>query len=269
VIQAFLDETGIHEQARICAIAGFIASVKQWQRFERLWDTLGPDAKDPGFHAKRFFARDPAGNRVRPYQDWTNERADKLLEGLVECVNRTDMHPIGAVVDVHAFRQYTLNQRRRLTGASWTLSGKLQTSGAPTKPYYLAFQSAIVQGLRRLKRLDWQVHFIFDQQNVLAPFALKLYNRFKTDPENKDWHRRMGDIAFRSREEAPALQLADLPAYSWYQIVLYGKAGVAKEVKYVLDSWADKNYELELFTIDAMNRLLSDKPQVKRRHYQV
>jgi Protein of unknown function (DUF3800) len=221
VLQAFFDESGILDRDRICVIAGFVASARQWIEFDKLWKRI-PDADITGFHAKRFFARDDKGKRVPPYTDWSDDRAAALLNGIVNAINHIDVQFLCSGVDVTAFRQYSLNARRHLTGAYWANKGqgKIKVSGAPTKPYYLAFQDVIVEALRCLKRMDWKVHFVFDQQHVLAPFALQLYSHMKRGIDEHPyqvitgrWGRRMGDIDFRSRQDAPPLQAADLLAY--------------------------------------------------------
>lgn len=259
MLQAFLDESGIHDQASLCVLAGFIGSAKQWKRFEESYATTGPDAITPGFHAKRLFAATPS--RVSPYKDWSDQRAQSLVVGLLNAIAKTDIHPFGAMLDVTAFREYSLEERRLLTGGH--REGKtVHLTGSPDKPYYVLFQSAIVEGLRRMKRPDWKLHFAFDQQNVLAPFALSLYEYMRNDPKMEDWSPRMGDISFKARLEAPALQAADLLSYCWYQVILHGRNGVDKIVATVLDVPAahKKDYELHFFSKQTMDRLLGRAP---------
>ena len=54
-LDALFDESGIHDGAKLCVIAGFIGTAKQWARFEELWR---PSATPP-FHAKEFFKSNP------------------------------------------------------------------------------------------------------------------------------------------------------------------------------------------------------------------
>src|SRR5574340_749190 len=67
--RAVFDESGTHSKSGWCVVAGFLGTVKQWTRFAGIW---GPYANRPGFHAKSFFVRDPQGERVKPYDGWSN-----------------------------------------------------------------------------------------------------------------------------------------------------------------------------------------------------
>jgi len=37
MIEAYLDESGIHDGAAVCVIAGYFGGPGQWHKFERLW----------------------------------------------------------------------------------------------------------------------------------------------------------------------------------------------------------------------------------------
>src|SRR5262245_13328833 len=148
VLKVYCDESGINDGDDFCVIAGFVATCARWTEFERRYRQLaGADAANPGFHAKKFFARDPRGQRVSPYNDWSDERADRLFTALLECVQKVDVHPIGSLIDIKAFEQYSLDQRIFLTGGYRNPHGKhkLVVSGSPERPYYVPFQSVIMQ----------------------------------------------------------------------------------------------------------------------------
>jgi hypothetical protein len=263
VLQAYLDESGIHDDAKYCVLAGFAGSTEQWKRFEELYSAVGKDAVTPGFHAQRFFARAPA--RVSPYAGWTEKRAENLIDGLLKAIFGSHIHPYGAIVDIEAFRSYSLEERAYLTGKSRDEKNSLLT-GAPEKPYYLVFQSSIIEALRKFKRVNWKVHFAFDQQNLFAPYAVILYQRMKASPEMKDWARRMGDLSFKARSDATPLQAADLFCHCWYQIMLHGSSKVDRRVKTCLDVMREyKDYELHFFSKASMDKMLSRAPETSGR----
>jgi hypothetical protein len=37
VIEAYLDETGIHDGAAFCVIAGYFGGPGQWKKFDNVW----------------------------------------------------------------------------------------------------------------------------------------------------------------------------------------------------------------------------------------
>lgn len=247
--KALFDESGIHDRAPICVVAGYIGSLSEWRRFDEAWE---PYSKDPGFHAKSFFARDNQGHRVPPYDSWDDERGQKYLGYLLESVTTLKLYPVGALVDVQAFRRYSKDERRLLTGGYATRSGKWKHSGAPTKPYYTVFIHAVLSALDRADRHDWKIHFVCDRQRQFAPLALKLYSRMKDDLEPIDSDR-MGAITFESRYEAIGLQAADLLAYCWYQFGQHGDHAFP-EVHQVLSSQREKT--LGLFTQMTMDKIV-------------
>ncbi len=251
-LKGFFDESGIHDRASVCVIAGYVGSLNEWRRFDALW---GPYANDLGFHAKEFFAKDPAGQRVKPYAGWTDAGAGDYLGHLLDAITSLKLYPVGALVDVRAFREYSEPERRLITGGEPKLSragtwtGKWMHSGAPTKPYFLAFWKAATEALTLLERNDWKVEFVFDRQDTYAPLALRLYDRLKVDLDEP----RMGAATFESRHVAVGLQAADLIAHSWHQFGTYGHQA-RPEVHRILS--AQRRDTLVAFTKDMMDKLV-------------
>jgi len=263
--QAYFDESGIHQRARLCIVAGYVGSVRQWKQFEALW---APYANSPEFHAKRFFSRDQVGRRVPPYADWDDAKAAAYLEQLLNAIRTVNVSPVGAIVNVQAFLGYSEEERRYLTGGYQPRLGKWTHTGAPTKPYYAAFIKAVMSAIEQVKRRDWRVDFVFDQQDTIAPLALQLYARIK-----KDWAvydpkmaNKMGNIMFRARKGAIALQATDLLAYCWYQEVLRGRAASA-DVHRVLKM--QRKNTLVLFTKESMDKLLGLRPATPGKTYTI
>ena len=44
MLEAYLDESGIHREASWCLVAGFVASSKQWRWFDDRWVSLTAEA---------------------------------------------------------------------------------------------------------------------------------------------------------------------------------------------------------------------------------
>jgi hypothetical protein len=248
-LKAVFDESGIHDGSSICVIAGYVGSLNEWRRFDSSWQD---HAKAPGFHAKRFFARDKAGQSVPPYVGWDNARRRDYLARLLDAVGSLKLHPVGALVDVRAFRGYTEDERRFITGGHASVAGKWVHSGAPTKPYYLAFWKAVMSALERPAPDGWKMEFVFDQQHVLAPLALRLYARLKNEL-GQPHSSRMGSATFESRDVAIGLQAADLLAHCWYQFGLYGHRA-SNEVHIVLSE--QKSDTIVAFTREMMDKLV-------------
>jgi len=271
VLSAYFDESGIHGNAPLCVIAGFMGSLRQWQRVEAAYlRAAGPDASDPGLHASEYFVRDPRGRRGGTYKGWSDDRAGRLLDGLVQAVATADVWPIIAALDVEAFRAYTTAERQQLTGR-YHEPGTPPLSGAPSKPYYLVLQSVVVQAAKRVKRSDLSVRFIFDAQDQFAPYARELYAYIQRVGLWEIPPRVLGDISFESRANALPLQAADLLAYLWYQRNARQREAIQPEVEAVFNQWAVTKNKLEGDFINkrTMDHLLGKGPIGESKTYLV
>jgi len=207
-LRAFLDETGIHAGARWCAIAGFLGSPRQWIDFDQAWRralTAAPGASD--FHAHEFF-----GGRS-PYRALLGSERRAFIDGLIGAVVDHRVFPFGAIVDAEAFMALSLGERRMLTGASRTET-RWKSSGAPSQPYYLAFEHCISIAPLRLARPGKVVDFFFDRQRSLAPWAIERFMEIKE--RRADLGPMLGTCAFAARGGVAPLQAADLLAYCWH-----------------------------------------------------
>src|ERR1700683_5218102 len=59
MIEGYIDETGIHDGATVCVIAGYFGGRGQWKRFEHDWRLALKDSEVPlaDFHALNFMKR--------------------------------------------------------------------------------------------------------------------------------------------------------------------------------------------------------------------
>lgn len=252
--KGFFDESGIHDGASVCVVAGYVGSLNEWRRFDETW---GEYANTPGFHAKEFFARDTAGNRVGPYRGWHDSRAEEYLSTLLTAITSLKLNPVGALVDVIGFHQYTEDERRLLTAGQVTHRGKWIQTGAPTKPYFIAFWKVVTSAVEVSDRADWKVEFVFDLQDQYESLALKTYARLKSEL-GEPYCGRLGPASFESRHAALGLQAADLLAYCWHQFGTHGHHA-RPEVHQVLSS--QRTDTLVAFTADMMDKLLGRAPE--------
>src|SRR5580704_15205583 len=85
MIQAYLDESGTHAQAKIVVTAGFLASYKTWRNFERQWQkVLNPDGGDRVFHATDCLGKDGYGD----FEGWPKKQRDDLVNALIPIVRK-------------------------------------------------------------------------------------------------------------------------------------------------------------------------------------
>jgi len=213
VIEAYCDESGIHDGAAFCVVVGFVGSRRNWQLFESSW------AKASGgvdFHGKEFFAR-VRGERVGPYKGWTDQKAEDYLIGLEDVVTSTDVHAIGSVINVRDFKALSLGDRKYLTGAIYRVRARrFRTSGAPTKPFFLGFGDCMAAAAAHVRKPNWKVNIVWDRQNEFAGLATKLFETALEIgvPGLQD---RLGELSFRPKTGLGGLQAADLLAHTAYK----------------------------------------------------
>ena len=223
------DESGIHGSAKVCIVAGYIGSVKQWCWFETDWEAILRRFDVRDFHSKEFFAFDPEGRRAGHYRrlsdpsvkcrygDWTDEKCDEFVGALLDVIERRNVLPLGAMIQTADFWALRYGERRFLTGGN--LDGnRWLSSGAPTKPYFLLFQHCLVEAGQRTKS-GKRTLFIFDQQKQYESRALETFNESYAGliVARNPIVRRLVGLVFHERSDAPGLQAADLYVHCWHR----------------------------------------------------
>ncbi len=220
MLVAYLDESGVHGDADVCVVAGYFGGVNQWRQFERQWKSILVKFDISGFHAHRFWAKSH-GRSVGEYIGWDKARRDRLIRELTSAITSRRIYPVAGAVDVKEWRSLTDDQRKWLSGAV-TQGETFLDPGARKKPYFLPFQSCIVNSVRYCKP-GVRIHYVCDLNKNLCGYGLDLFQKYKT--LSAKWGPSLGDIAFSSDADAVHLQAADLLAYQTYQ---YCKSRVLK-----------------------------------------
>lgn len=206
MIEAYIDESGIHDGAKVCIVAGYFGGRGQWRRFEQKWRRLlkhhGIEMSE--FHAKDFLKK----TRHEPFL----KAAAKLIRSCEK------LHPMGVGVFVDDFLSFSPEERMWMTGADVTEAGLLSSSGSPRKPYFLPFQFCI-QIACDYTPVGGRAHFFMGIDRAYAGWATDLFAQMQRgDP--RDWKERIGTIAFPLAKETPQLQAADLLVHLTYKHIL-------------------------------------------------
>jgi hypothetical protein len=205
MIQAYVDESGIHGDAPVCVVAGYFGRRNHWNHFESAWRK---ELHRFDFPLAEFHAKD---------QIKTNKHRPMLIE-LAKTIGKFQIYPVSMSLVVDDFRLFSHERKRWLTGASFH-QGKLVTSGAPSKPYFVPFQ-LLVQRVTDYAKPGSKAHFFCGLDTQFSEYARALFAKIKTDPPrpHSEWtsKSRVGDIAFPMASETPELQAADLLAHLTY-----------------------------------------------------
>ena len=209
VLRSYGDESGIHDGARFCVVAGLCGSPGQWKLFEKEWKAALGGV--PYFHSKEFFQRkNTALSSKSPYRGWDSGRANAFISGLLEVIRKRRIWPVGATVVIPDFMALTYGERCWLTGATFAngpQGARFVTHGSPDVPWHVGFSGLIADahGISRTARL----HFIFEVQREYGPYAMAAYERNKREVASNQ----LGNLIFADRIQEVALQAADLVSH--------------------------------------------------------
>jgi hypothetical protein len=207
MIEAYLDETGIHDGAAYCAIAGYFAGKGQWKKFEQCWRKALADFDVP---LEKFHALDLM-KRHKAFFGWQDQKHQAFLERLAEAITKYKIYPVSAGIIIEDFTALSLTQRRFLTGATM-FKGKAITSGCPNRPYFTPFQFCI-KCVVSYAEVGGKAHFFFGLDRPFAKYAQALYANLRNSKQPDPTRERLGTIGFPLASKTPQLQAADLLAY--------------------------------------------------------
>jgi hypothetical protein len=140
--------------------------------------------------------------------------------GAINATLSLDFGLVGVAINTKDFFALSLDERRWLTGGYMSQARRWKKQGAPNKPYFLAFQQAVMDAVKFTQDRDIggvhlgigePVHFVFDQQHEYESSARATFNALKRAPSSVK--ERIGDIVFTSKLRAIPLQVADFIAY--------------------------------------------------------
>lgn len=215
-------------QKKWCFVSGYMAPPEVWDSFNAAWLRICemiPDGRTKHFHATDFLYRGPDGRRAPAYRGWGNDDDGRFLVLLIFTIQAHGLVKVGGVVDVDAFRRYTLGERKFLTGARLNENGDFVTRGFPGRPYFVAFHSAVWHALKATAA-GAKVHFIFDRNRDHIGWSEELYYDVASALEEydlSDISSKMGRLGFASLQDEPGLQAADLRVHLWDQIFERGE----------------------------------------------
>jgi hypothetical protein len=204
MLDAYFDESGIHDGAEVCLVAGYFGGRGQWRKFEKLWQSVLGDFGLSHFHAKEV---------VKRRDSYPLQMA--LAEVIAKCHK---ISPVAFGIIVPEFFKLPLIERRFMTGATLTAAGKIKESGNPNRPYFAPFQPAI-RTVLGYAPVGGKAHFFFGLDTKFGEYAADLYRKLKENNIHQ-FQERFGTIAFPDAKDTPALQAADLMCHVVYQDML-------------------------------------------------
>lgn len=231
VLKVFMDETGIHDDSTMVAVAGYISRPKFWRAWTKDWNI----AKRP---IKVFHAADCA-NFYGEFQGWDKERRDKFVANLLPIIPAHELAGIVIGIRLDDFRE--------------AFEGRPELVEMFGTPYTACFQWAIsiIMEIASERGTGERIAFVHEVNDYKGE-ALKAFDYVKKYLNPRNIPITMG---FGSKADYPPLQSADVLAYEGGKF-LKNPTGTLRRAFTALDP--DKSWIIaRRYGKDNMDKLIS------------
>lgn len=210
MIRAYIDESGIHDGASVCVVAGYFGGQGKWRKFETAWKQMLRDFKVPmeKFHANRFYPEPKPGSFFCDEWKGDYKKFQWAIADLIAA--NTKLTPVSHGLLVPDFWSFSVDERRFMTGAR-KRNGKLETQGCPDKPYFVPFQY-VVSKICKYATVGSKAHFFFGIDRPFYNYATVLFKQMETDELREGslaWKQRLGKPEAPKAANTAQLQVAD------------------------------------------------------------
>jgi hypothetical protein len=189
-LRVFLDETGIHQDAPVTAIAAYFAHPKRWEKFERRWlETLA------AFHLKQFHMSEYVHSRGA-FEGWTKEKHLALATKLFPIIPEYARWGVAVAMVKAEFDE--------------GLRGYPKTREALGDPYGCCFNWLISIVLERIQEMGREVRLEFiHEDNDYTATAQETWKAIC----QRDTYKQLASFSFAPKSEFVGLQAADV--FAW------------------------------------------------------
>lgn len=210
MIEAYLDESGIHSGASICVIAGYFAHAREWKKFEGDWRKVlsGQLVPMEKFHAKDLF------KKTGFFHQWGKRTHEMFVNEILDTILRYKVFPVSSGILVEDFNSFSLEERRYLTGATFFHHHGKLVGGCPSKAYFVPFQRCVMK-VADYTPTRGRAHFVFGLDRTFYRYANDLFRDMKIKAPLL-WRKKLGSSTFPLAAETPELQAADVLTYLTY-----------------------------------------------------
>ncbi len=220
MIEAYIDESGIHDGALICVVAGYFGGRGRWKKFEADWKRLLRQFDVPmeEFHAKDLY---PAARGWFRHH-WNGDHSGFLGAIGDTIASHPKIAPISVGIVVNDFNQFPLDMRRYFTGATLRTGKRVIGTGCPNKPYFVPFQRLIIN-VCDYAPVGGKAHFFFGLDRPFYEYATVLFKQIADSPRRGpgfEWKDRLGEPSYPLAKETAQLQAADFLANLTYHHML-------------------------------------------------
>jgi hypothetical protein len=195
MLTGYMDETGNtkDERQRFAGMAGLVAPLENWEKFEARWKRILGEFKIPYFHMKDF------ANFKGFHKGWHEQKRRKLFGKLMTCIAMAYPIPVGSICSSEDFRSLSAEHKKLLID-----------------PYFLSFVHCVTVPSLWVENAPPGVKLamVFGEHGEFQSRARRYYEEmrdtFVVGP-------RLHPPEFRDMRDLVPLQAADIVAYELYK----------------------------------------------------
>ncbi|HEV3511963.1 MAG TPA: DUF3800 domain-containing protein [Candidatus Sulfotelmatobacter sp.] len=204
MLQAYIDDSGTHDRAHNCLVAGYWGGVKEWRYFEWQWKQVLLAEGIEEFKANEFWPR-LKEKRIGPYKSWTDERHAKFINNLLTIIEQRNITPFACGFLSEEWNKLPELWQRVFSGAK---------DEAQIKPLAMPLLLSIGNAVHYCKP-GKTMHFVVDYDQRISGRMAQVFTRLKQFTRERDGalNMKLGELTFADSREASPLQAADLLAY--------------------------------------------------------
>ncbi|HWM93575.1 MAG TPA: DUF3800 domain-containing protein [Thermoanaerobaculia bacterium] len=204
ILKGYYDGSG-NEEDRFLSLAGFVASIEVWERFERCWLETLQAAPHPCPHFHTYDAH----QRIKVFDGWTQQEVRSLLHSLLNnCVFPATIEPLADIYSAPFFGVYCSIDKEEFERACVEIPS-LRAKGRAAVCAEFITDTA-------LKRLPQKggLQLYFDSNEKFKGKIETEWNKAKKKPAGKRGPLEMiSQITSADMKTTPGIQAADILAW--------------------------------------------------------
>ncbi len=200
VLATRLPDACAADSARICAVAGYLGTEAQWEKFVPRWESVLAGAEIKAFDTTDY------EHGEGEFAGWNAGQKTEFLQKLLDAIKESGLVAIGSALPLAEFEALSSADRVSIT------------FGRPDDPHLLCFNHCLVDAAQRAAPLprEEKVCFVFDWHDDIGSAVLWHFEDLK-NLTSEPVRERLGALGFDSRKEFSPLQAAELLAYECSQ----------------------------------------------------
>jgi hypothetical protein len=119
VLKGYFDDSGDEEdhQHEVCSVAGYVATMDDWNKFEKEWQKVLDDNRVPYLHMREF------AHFKKSFEKFKDNKEDRIifLQSLINVMKNANLYGIGSVIRLSGLREFNAEKGICINAYSFNL----------------------------------------------------------------------------------------------------------------------------------------------------